>query len=91
MTGRQGRACGGEPVHEPARPTWSCTVCSDGTPWPCSPARTQLAEAYAGEPIALSVDIAELLSVAAEEAGITDPADLYERFVAWTWIEGGHR
>ncbi|ROO51533.1 hypothetical protein EDC02_6413 [Micromonospora sp. Llam0] len=44
-----------------------------------------------GEPLALAVDVGELLTVAAEEAGITDPAKLYERFVSWTWIDGGPR
>ncbi|MDG4768738.1 hypothetical protein [Solwaraspora sp. WMMD792] len=77
-----------EPAHTPHRPTWDCVVCPDGTPWPCSPARVQLAEAYASEPLALSVDIGEMLTVAAREAGITDPAELHERFVAWTWIDG---
>ncbi|MFV2021454.1 hypothetical protein [Micromonospora sp. LOL_023] len=44
-----------------------------------------------GEPIALSVDVAELLPLAVEEAGITDPHELYERFVSWTWIDAGGR
>ncbi|ROO51477.1 hypothetical protein EDC02_6355 [Micromonospora sp. Llam0] len=78
-----------EPAHTPHRPSWTCAVCAPDTPWPCPPARTQLAEAYAGEPIALSVDVGEMLTVAAGEAGITDPAELYERFVAWTWISAG--
>ncbi|MFV2107998.1 flavin reductase [Micromonospora sp. LOL_015] len=81
-------ATGREPVHEPTRPSWCCAVCPDGTPWPCPPGRTQLAEAYVGEPVALSVDVGELLTLAAEEAGITDPAELHERFVSWTWIDG---
>ncbi|WJK34018.1 hypothetical protein [Solwaraspora sp. WMMA2065] len=82
---------GGEPVHEPVRPSWCCAVCPEGTPWPCPPGRTQLAEAYVGEPLALSIDVGDLLTVAAEEAGITDPAELYERFVSWTWIDGSPR
>ncbi|MFY1634312.1 hypothetical protein ACN27F_13700 [Solwaraspora sp. WMMB335] len=45
-----------------------------------------MAEAYVGEPVALSVDVGELLPIAAEEAGIADPAELYERFVCWTWV-----
>ncbi|MFY1695832.1 hypothetical protein [Solwaraspora sp. WMMA2101] len=72
-------------VHTPHRPSWMCAACPVDTPWPCPPARIQLAEAYAGEPIALSVDIGEMLPMAAEEAGVTDPAELYERFVSWTW------
>ncbi|MFV2098035.1 hypothetical protein ACFHW1_21585 [Micromonospora sp. LOL_014] len=51
----------------------------------------QLTEAYVGEPVALSVEVAELLPLAVEEAGINDPAELYERFVSWTWIEAGER
>ncbi|MFY1696277.1 MULTISPECIES: hypothetical protein [unclassified Solwaraspora] len=51
----------------------------------------QLAQAYVGEPVALSVDVGELLPVAAREAGITDVVELYERFVAWTWIDAGGR
>lgn len=81
MTGRPG------PVHTPQRPVWTCAVCPVDTPWPCPPARVQLAEAYAGEPLALSVDLGGMLPLAAAEAGITDPRELYERFVAWTWID----
>ena len=50
-----------------------------------------MAQAYVGEPVALSVDVAELLPLAAEEAGIVDPAELYERFVSWTWIDAGEQ
>ena len=78
-------------MHEPVRPSWVCAVCPEGTPWPCPPGRTQLAEAYVGEPIVLLVDVAELLPLAAEEAGITDSAELYDRFVSWTWIDAGGR
>ncbi|MFY1635804.1 hypothetical protein ACN27F_21430 [Solwaraspora sp. WMMB335] len=73
-------------MHDPVRPSWTCAVCPDGTPWPCPPGRVQLAEAYADEPVALSVDVGELLPLAAEEAGIIDPAELHERFVSWTWV-----
>ena len=69
------------PVHEPVRPSWCCAVCPEGTPWPCPPGRVQLAETYVGE----------LLPVAGQEAGITDPHELYERFVSWTWVAAGER
>ncbi|MDG4767880.1 flavin reductase [Solwaraspora sp. WMMD406] len=73
-----------EPAHEPHRPSWRCAVCPGGTPWPCSPARVQLAEAYSGDPIARAVPVAGLMPAAAVEAGVRDPAEWYERFVAWT-------
>ncbi|MDG4766775.1 hypothetical protein O7632_22125 [Solwaraspora sp. WMMD406] len=76
---------GTEPAHEPHRPSWTCVVCPAGTPWPCPPARTQLAEAYVDDPVGLSTDLAAMLPYAADEAAISDPAELHERFVAWTW------
>ena len=61
-------------------------MCPDGTPWPCSPARVQLTEAYTDDPVGLAADLAAMVPRAADEAGIVDPAELHERFVSWTFV-----
>lgn len=66
--------------HLPVRPSWDCADC--GQPYPCSPARVQLAEDYDKAPIALSMYLAAMLHDAARET-TAPPAELYERFLAW--------
>lgn len=68
--------------HPPLRPSWDCATC--GQPWACHPARVELAERYAGDPISLAVYVGMQLDHAAREMPNADPGDLYERFVAWT-------
>lgn len=70
----------GDP-HQPAA-SWDCQRCD--APWPCSPARTRLAEAYRGDWVGLSVYLGALLVAALSEMVDTPPAELHERFVAWT-------
>ncbi|GAB2952209.1 hypothetical protein GCM10027280_45760 [Micromonospora polyrhachis] len=63
------------------RPAWSCGTC--GQPWPCSPARVELGEAYVDDPVGLLVHLCRLLILAAGET--TVPAEeLRERFIAWS-------
>jgi hypothetical protein len=71
----------------PQRPSWTCTVCPAGTPWPCPPARVALAERYAGDRLRMVVDLAAMLRTALEETD-DDPASLYERFILWTRQRG---
>ncbi len=71
--------------HVPGRPSWDCTVC--GKPWPCAPAKVQLAEEYRESPLSLSVYLSSHLHDALTEAmhahewGRVD--DLFERFLGW--------
>jgi hypothetical protein len=70
--------------HLPARPTWDCQVCAD--PWPCPPAKIDLAEQYARFPAGLAIYMASVMYDAIGDlttVGEPTPADLYERFLAW--------
>jgi len=70
----------------PVRPAWSCGTC--GQPWPCSPARFELGEAYIDDPVGLLVHLCRLLILAAGET--TVPVDeLRERFIAWPVVVRG--
>ncbi|KAB1934651.1 flavin reductase [Micromonospora sp. ALFpr18c] len=71
---------GGE--HLPRRPQWDCLAC--GREWPCDPARVRLAEAYGDSRINLAMYVGSLLFVATAELSDADPAELHERFIAWT-------
>ncbi|MFI2709769.1 hypothetical protein ACH495_06515 [Micromonospora sp. NPDC018662] len=42
--------------HAPLKPIWICTACAH--PWPCGPARLELAAQYASEPHYLALDMA---------------------------------
>ncbi|MEV4212908.1 flavin reductase [Micromonospora sp. NPDC049662] len=68
--------------HLPRRPQWDCLACEQD--WPCDPARVRLAEAYGDNRINLAMYVGSLLFVATAELPDADPADLHERFVAWT-------
>lgn len=69
-------------AHQPARPGWDCAACRQ--PWPCSPARVRLGEAYGGDRIGLAMYVGALLFAATAEIPTADPGDLYDRFVCWT-------
>ncbi|MDG4810925.1 hypothetical protein O7634_29555 [Micromonospora sp. WMMD1120] len=71
---------GGE--HVPRRPQWDCLACEQDSP--CDPARMRLAEQYGDSRINLSIYVGGLLFVAIAELPDANPADLHERFVAWT-------
>lgn len=74
--------------HEPRRPEWTCRSCD--APWPCSPARVRLAEAYGDNRISLSMYLASLLTAAYPEVPTTPPGELFDRFIAWTrWKRTG--
>ncbi|MER6757622.1 hypothetical protein ABT235_25950 [Micromonospora echinofusca] len=69
--------------HQPD-PSWTCRTCVGEVGWPCSPARTRLAEMYPGDWVGLSIYMGSLLIVALAEMPATPPAELHERFVSWT-------
>lgn len=77
------RRLNGNP-HTPHQPGWTCRTCNDGVDWPCDPARVRLAESYAGDPLGLSLYMGGLLAAALTELPHTPPAELFERFTAWT-------
>ena len=66
--------------HVPDRPSWQCHAC--GRPWPCDPARKDLA-AELGR-----VDLAVLMWNHLEEAARDMPqapaSELFDRFLRWT-------
>ncbi|MEU8264504.1 hypothetical protein AB0C02_28260 [Micromonospora sp. NPDC048999] len=70
--------------HVPAQPSWLCQDCPNGVAWPCSPARTRLAEAYGQDRSGLARYVGNLLFAAAADLLTTPRAELHERFVSWT-------
>jgi hypothetical protein len=65
--------------HPVSRPSWLCGNC--GRPWPCDPAREQLAAEMAGTDLTLWM--ATLMVAAAREDPAIRPSELYERFLGW--------
>ncbi|GAA4439288.1 hypothetical protein [Phytohabitans houttuyneae] len=70
--------------HLPHPPDWVCTGCSKD--WPCDPAREALATEFgAGAGV---VTLGALMSMHLANATVdltsVPPAELYERFIAWT-------
>ncbi|MFI5494221.1 hypothetical protein [Actinoplanes sp. NPDC051859] len=74
-----------ELTHTPTQPSFDCSVCDE--PWPCAPAKVELAEEYLGHGIALAIymsihlDNALREAIADHEWGRVD--DLYDRFLGW--------
>lgn len=68
--------------HAPQRPAWICACC--GQDWPCSPARVQLGEQYGAQRVNLAVQMFVQLGYAVSELTTVTPAQLFERFIAWT-------
>lgn len=68
-------------AHPPLRPSWDCAACS--APWPCHPARVELAERYADDRMGLAAYVGAQLDHAVREMPPTDVSELFERFVAW--------
>ncbi|MEU0081348.1 hypothetical protein ABZY58_25900 [Micromonospora tulbaghiae] len=70
-------------AHVPEQPAWTCPACG-GAAWPCSPARTILAEAYGPNRSDLAIYVGQLLFAAAAELTGPSADELNERFIAWT-------
>lgn len=68
--------------HQPVRPAWDCLVCK-GT-WPCDPARERLIAVF--HPVVLSILQVQRLYDAAHDMPTASPAELFERFIAWTCL-----
>jgi hypothetical protein len=67
--------------HVPNRPGWDCWSCEQ--PWPCDPAREQLAQQL--DPVALAEFMGERMIEAARDLDTVQPQELFERFLEWTW------
>ena len=66
--------------HRPHRPSWDCLSC--GRPWPCDPAREDLAAQL--DAISLAMYAWQCLEEAAGELPATPPQELFDRFIRWT-------
>lgn len=75
------------------RPLWLCRVCA--APWPCQPARLALTRDYRQDRVGLSVYLAGRLFDATGDLvtlnpnAVPPPAELFERFPAWTRRRAG--
>jgi hypothetical protein len=65
--------------HTPLRPSWLCVM--DGKPWPCDPAREEMADDCR---ITRAIMMSVMLDLAAGDMPTATPGELFERFVAWT-------
>ncbi|MGH3682664.1 MAG: hypothetical protein ACRDT2_20725 [Natronosporangium sp.] len=68
-------------LHRPRRPEWICHGCY--LPYPCPTARDRLVVIYGHTP-ALAQRAADLLFEAVPDLDGVPPADLFDRFIAWT-------
>lgn len=66
-------------AHLPQRPSWDCLCCAE--PWPCDPAREELAARMDG--ITLAMYLWSRLEDAAGELPPTPPGELFDRFLRW--------
>ena len=66
--------------HNPDRPSWRCRSC--GNPWPCSPARHQLAARM--DKVALAIHMWAQLDNAFGDQPVGPPAEMFDRFIRWT-------
>ena len=66
--------------HQPSRPSWDCRACA--RPWPCEDARQRLAQLYGR--VTLSIFMADRLLEATRDLTTVTPAELFDRFLAWT-------
>jgi hypothetical protein len=66
--------------HMPDRPSWDCSTC--GQPWPCDPAREELAAEL--DRTALAIYVCAFLTEATADMPHALPAELYSRFLAPT-------
>ncbi|GAA0812088.1 hypothetical protein Sya03_57360 [Spirilliplanes yamanashiensis] len=74
-------------IHTATRPCWDCSACE--APWPCAPAKVDLAVEYAGQPTSLRIYLAVCLDEAAEPLAAkgATPTCLYERFIGWLPVD----
>jgi hypothetical protein len=66
--------------HIEVRPSWNCRAC--GRPWPCGPAREELAAAR--DSVALRVRMWLTLEIACQDMPHGPAHELFDRFLRWT-------
>ncbi len=65
--------------HIEERPSWDCGAC--GKPWPCDPAREELAATLT--PVAPRTQMWTRLEEAAQDMPTTPAREPFERFIGW--------
>jgi hypothetical protein len=78
MTGVPGSH--GHTEHIADRPSWDCLAC--GKPWPCDPAREDLAAELG--PTQLAMYMWASLEEAANDVCALPVGEAFDRFIAWT-------
>jgi hypothetical protein len=66
--------------HTAERPSWDCRACEK--PWPCDPAREQLAAEM--EPTQLRIFMWLNIEEAADQLTDMPAGEMFARFLAWT-------
>ncbi|WFE23930.1 hypothetical protein O7621_12025 [Solwaraspora sp. WMMD937] len=72
---------GGGGGHVAVRPSWLCAGC--GGSWPCLVARVELAAVLG--PVGLATYAVERMTEAAFDLPDVTAAELFDRFLVWTW------
>ncbi len=70
--------------HLPRRPSWDCVSCRQ--PWPCAPAKVDMAEEFADNKVSLAVYLSGQMTDAVDDYLATKqpvPPNLYDRFLGW--------
>ncbi len=70
--------------HLPRRPSWDCACCQQ--PWPCAPAKVDMAEEFVDNRISLVLYLSGQMTDAVNDYLATKqpmPPDLYDRFLGW--------
>jgi len=70
--------------HRAERPGWDCVICH--LPWPCAPAKVELAEEFTADRLSgaiyLAMSLHDAIGDSFHRAG-PEPADLWNRFLGW--------
>jgi hypothetical protein len=70
-----------EQLHQADRPAW---ICREGCgQWPCLRARKLMTEAHCSDPDQIRSHLLRVMAIAADELLVSNPTDLYRRFVRW--------
>lgn len=70
--------------HRADQPSWDCVICHQ--PWPCAPAKVELAEEYLNDHVSGTVYLAMCMHDAINDSFYRtgpEPAELWHRFLGW--------
>jgi hypothetical protein len=74
-----------ELVHVALRPSFDCAKC--GEPWPCAPAKVEMAEEYRGDVLGmgyfLGLQMADAMDQATHDHAWGRVDNLFDRFLGW--------